>query len=188
MRFISTFGFRVAMLAICAIASSQSAYCTINSTWYIQDGLVAHWDGIDNAGFGLHDANANAWKDIVGGYEFVLSNAIITENGVSFAGTAKSFGTLDATGTDATFNIAKNGTLEIVYAKNTGNGSQIILQSTATSGIAYGIFNDTKILAYSGNGNKSAIFSFDSGVNTNIVSVKYSSAVPSTIISNLSSK
>ena len=184
MRFISTFGFRVAMLAICAIASSQSAYCTINSTWYIQDGLVAHWDGIDNAGFGLHDANANAWKDLVGGYEFVLSNAIITENGVSFAGAANSFGTLDATGTDATFNIAKNGTLEIVYAKNTGNGSQIILQSTATSGIAYGIYYDTKILAYTGSGNRSAVFSFASGVNTNIVSVKYSSAVPSTIIAN----
>ena len=148
------------MLAICAIAFSQSAYCTINSKWYIQDGLVAHWDGIDNAGFDLHDANANAWKDLVGGYEFVLSNAIITENGVSFAGASYSFGTLDATGTAATFNIAKNGTLEIVYAKKTGSGNQVILQSTATSGIAYGIYNDTKILAYTGSGNRNAVFFF----------------------------
>lgn len=31
---------------------------------YVQDGLVAMWDGIENAGWGLHDANATVWKDL----------------------------------------------------------------------------------------------------------------------------
>lgn len=33
---------------------------------YVQDGLVAMWDGIENAGWGVHDSNAIAWKDLVG--------------------------------------------------------------------------------------------------------------------------
>ena len=34
---------------------------------YVQNGLVAMWDGIENAGWGVHDANATTWKDLVGG-------------------------------------------------------------------------------------------------------------------------
>lgn len=33
---------------------------------YVQDGLVAMWDGIENAGWGLHDPNATVWKNLVG--------------------------------------------------------------------------------------------------------------------------
>lgn len=33
---------------------------------YVQDGLVAMWDGIENAGLGRHDANATVWKDLSG--------------------------------------------------------------------------------------------------------------------------
>ena len=33
---------------------------------YVQDGLVGHWDGIDNAGTGMHDPNATTWKDLTG--------------------------------------------------------------------------------------------------------------------------
>ena len=39
---------------------------------YITDGLVAWWDGIWNAGLGVHDSNATVWRDIIGGREFVL--------------------------------------------------------------------------------------------------------------------
>ena len=31
---------------------------------YVQDGLVAMWDGIENAGWGVHDPNAVGWKDL----------------------------------------------------------------------------------------------------------------------------
>lgn len=33
---------------------------------YVRDGLVAMWDGIENAGFGVHDPNATTWTDLVG--------------------------------------------------------------------------------------------------------------------------
>ena len=34
---------------------------------YVQDGLIAMWDGIENAGWGVHDPNATVWKDLVKG-------------------------------------------------------------------------------------------------------------------------
>lgn len=34
---------------------------------YVQDGLIAMWDGIENTGWGVHDQYANVWKDLVGG-------------------------------------------------------------------------------------------------------------------------
>ena len=38
---------------------------------YVQDGLVAMWDGIENAGWGVHDPNATVWKDLTGnGWDF----------------------------------------------------------------------------------------------------------------------
>ena len=31
---------------------------------YVQDGLLLHFDGIENAGFGVHDATATVWKNL----------------------------------------------------------------------------------------------------------------------------
>lgn len=43
---------------------------------YVQGGLVAMWDGIENAGFGVHDPNATTWKDLTGsGYDFQIPTA-----------------------------------------------------------------------------------------------------------------
>ena len=50
---------------------------------YVQKGLVACWDGIDNAGTGEHDATVRTWKDLAGnGYDGTLgSNVTWAENG-----------------------------------------------------------------------------------------------------------
>lgn len=40
---------------------------------YVQDGLIAMWDGVENAGWGVHDQNATVWKDLVGGYDIPLN-------------------------------------------------------------------------------------------------------------------
>jgi hypothetical protein len=42
---------------------------------YVQSGLVAMWDGIENAGWGVHDANATTWKDLIGSYDATLTAA-----------------------------------------------------------------------------------------------------------------
>lgn len=43
---------------------------------YVQDGLIAMWDGIENAGWGVHDPNARTWKDLIGVHDFVLPAGI----------------------------------------------------------------------------------------------------------------
>lgn len=47
------------------------------TTWdYVQDGLVAMWDGIENAGRGVHDANTATWKNLAGAaYDFTVESA-----------------------------------------------------------------------------------------------------------------
>lgn len=37
---------------------------------YVQNGLVAMWDGIENAGWGVHDSAATMWNDLVGNRDF----------------------------------------------------------------------------------------------------------------------
>lgn len=34
---------------------------------YVQDDLIAHWDAIENAGYGVHNAEATTWKNLVEG-------------------------------------------------------------------------------------------------------------------------
>jgi hypothetical protein len=56
---------------------------------YIQDGLVAMWDGIENAGWGEHDDNASVWVGL-GPYGFNLQSSgdiICTSNAWSFTST-----------------------------------------------------------------------------------------------------
>lgn len=44
-----------------------------SASTYVQDGLVAMWDGIENAGYGQHDDNLSYWKDLNGNHDLVLS-------------------------------------------------------------------------------------------------------------------
>lgn len=46
---------------------------------YVQDGLIALWDGIENAGWGAHDASATTWKDLSGN-----NNDLVLQNGAHF--------------------------------------------------------------------------------------------------------
>ena len=47
---------------------------TYTSASYVQDGLIAQWDGIDNAGKGTHDSNALVWKDLKGSCDMTLQS------------------------------------------------------------------------------------------------------------------
>ena len=40
-----------------------------SASLYVQDGLVAIWDGIENVGEGVHDSSAPTWVDLVAGIE-----------------------------------------------------------------------------------------------------------------------
>ena len=56
-----------AATALTLSASAEPVTPAIPASAYIQDGLIAHWDGIENAGTGTHDPNATTWTNLVPG-------------------------------------------------------------------------------------------------------------------------
>ena len=59
---------KVALSVACAVVVGWvfTASADIPASAYVQDGLIAQYDGIDNAGTGTHDPTATTWKDLVG--------------------------------------------------------------------------------------------------------------------------
>ena len=55
----------VAVLAL-SVAVAHYAVAGGASLMYVQRGLVAQYDGINNAGTGLHDPRATTWKNLAG--------------------------------------------------------------------------------------------------------------------------
>ena len=56
-----------AMMMLAAVAASMVLPVQadgVNAFSYIQKGLVACYDGIENAGAGVHDPNATTWVEI----------------------------------------------------------------------------------------------------------------------------
>ncbi len=53
-------------LAVMAAFAVTEASAAPASRAYVQRGLVAQYDGIDNAGTGLHDSSATTWKNLTG--------------------------------------------------------------------------------------------------------------------------
>ena len=55
-----------AAIACAAITGVMTCTAEITSRSYVQHGLVAQYDGIDNAGYGTHDSSATTWADLTG--------------------------------------------------------------------------------------------------------------------------
>lgn len=47
---------------------------------YVQNGLIAMWDGVENAGWGTHDQNATTWVDLISGSYSQLANPLWGDN------------------------------------------------------------------------------------------------------------
>ena len=61
---------------------------------YVQDGLVAMWDGIENAGWGVHDPNATVWTDLVNGMGInLIEQAMFSENSLRIVATDETLAT-----------------------------------------------------------------------------------------------
>ena len=170
---MSTF---VATAALMVAMAQPGMADGVAASSYVQGGLVACWDGIENAGAGTHDAGATVWKDIVGGYEFALTGVTVDADRMTFAGNATSYGTLDAAGTTATFGAAMNGTLEIVYVSRNGNVSQVLLQAPPGIGMSFGELisgNAHIIVPFTTSGTTTQpTYVFTSGTATNSVSLR----------------
>ena len=166
---------RTASLTLCVALAASGAASAGTTGLYVQDGLIACWDGIENAGAGIHNASAAVWKDVVGGYEFSLTGVTVDADRMTFAGSSSSYGTLSASGTTATFVAAKNGTMEIVYASRNAASSQVLLQSTSGSGLAFGYSSKGNIIPSTIN---SSLFPYTLDTAKNSVSIRYSAGIP----------
>ena len=65
------------MRTVLTAFSSAALAFTLNATTYtsasyVQNGLIAQWDGIDNQGTGTHDPTATTWKDLKGNNDLTI--------------------------------------------------------------------------------------------------------------------
>ena len=114
---------------------------------YVQDGLVAMWDGIENAGWRTHDASATTWKDLIGSADATLqssgswgSNSLLCAGGTIAAQDGSSIDTfrtmeicLKRTGTATAF--------VVVVSSGNGNGVLIVKDNLA---FGFGYYNNTR--------------------------------------------
>ena len=91
---------------------------------YIQDGLIAMWDGIENDGFGVHNPNATVWKDLIGTRHLGASQISFEDDCAVFNGNEifESGGTFSMTLAEVVFYSTSGG---IVYMTNTTTGNRI---------------------------------------------------------------
>lgn len=66
---------KIGIAAALSIAMLSTALAIGRGT-YVQNGLIAHWDGIDNTGTGVHDQEATVWKDLspAGKYDLTITS------------------------------------------------------------------------------------------------------------------
>ena len=60
------------LLMIVMVTMASVGAFGYTSASYVQDGLIAQWDGINNVGTGVHDPAATVWKDLAGSYDLSL--------------------------------------------------------------------------------------------------------------------
>ena len=56
------------------VAFTNDGIVIPSTSEYIQDGLVAMWDAIENVGYGEHDGTTTVWKDLVGTADMTLQS------------------------------------------------------------------------------------------------------------------
>ena len=71
-----------AYLAVIALAVTVAgSVYGLTACSYVQKGLKASYDGIDNAGTGTHDPAVRTWKDLTGnGYDGTLASTVAWES------------------------------------------------------------------------------------------------------------
>ena len=89
---------------------------------YVQDGLISMWDGLENAGWGGHDASATTWQDLSGhGHDVPVNNSVFawTQNSIKSLYTSSFRPLLSPSGVYST----GRGTIEAVFRISSVSGS-----------------------------------------------------------------
>lgn len=97
----------------------------LTSSSYVQEGLASHWDGIDNAGRGLHDSATNTWKNLVpDGQDLTLGTGMWADSALMCFGTkAAATGTVHQTfsSLETVFRNLKYDTSVMLFSAGIGN-------------------------------------------------------------------
>ena len=135
----------IVSVAACAVLGVNAA----SAADYVQDGLIANWDAIDNAGTGTHNPSATTWKNLVqGGMDLTV------DKGVWVDGNALSNDTGRAAYGNAVLNYASS---EFVFKNEQPAKTTFFLFSNGQSKYCllcgdYAQFtNEWKMTAFSGN-------------------------------------
>ena len=54
----------------------MKSYMRFTARDYVQNGLIAMWDGIENAGWGIHVDSLSQWNDLIGGFLLQANNGV----------------------------------------------------------------------------------------------------------------
>ena len=159
---------------------------------YVQTGLIAMWDGYENDGAGGYAKTLTEWKDTSGTYSFVFnvnSGIFVDDGALVFPGTQEGYAKLSAADTDATFEAAKTGTVEIVILSDPTTPQNVALQSSSQSGIAFGALArgsadaNASIVTFSGSANQ-PLWSYNWSAGIATYSTTYSSSGPQSMLVN----
>lgn len=135
---MSKFFCKVIVFAIATFMAGLLRGNNFTSSSYSRDGLIANWDGLENVFPGETDLDTTLWKDTINGKIFTLTNVVREVNGFKFKTSYSSYGILSDLDTRATFEAAKNGTVEIVI-KGVDQTQRVALESSPASGIMLGL-------------------------------------------------
>lgn len=114
---------------------------------YVQDGLVACWDGIENSGTDRSHLTdlSEGWKDIVAdrAFQMVGTGFVIDDTSVIFPGNVANYFHLSEPDTANTFGAVANGvydkgTVEVVVFPESTGDYQALLMGTGNPGVAIG--------------------------------------------------
>lgn len=116
---------------------------------YVQDGLIAMWDGIENAGWGTHDPNATVWKDLVGDIDFPTDNLQIGGNYVKLIGESVDSGKEPPVSNfiESVIAVETNG---IIYIDNSTTRHRLW---TTDNAIGHNYYFDRPAISYANSGN-----------------------------------
>ena len=146
---------KMKMLGFCLAAAVGVALPSFGDTYtsegYLQDGLVAQWDGINNAGVGLHLPDSGVWKDLVGNCDLTLlagKGWVPGRPALKVSkGTAQGAAAAPAYRTIEVFYKMTSASGRILF--NSGRNKQFVFfDSSGTKGYFDGSNRDTKYVAW----------------------------------------
>ena len=157
---------------------------------YVQSGLVAMWDGRENAGFGVHNNSATKWTDLVGNVGFSLkSRASWSDSGLVFDNTSaiadRTIGFVSTLECVFEHSIVNNKVVVLnceSFGSGTGSCRGIFYNQNATEGLGYyfdGNVENSKILQTDGS-KKSVAVTWAVGSHNSVSAERYLNSVRST--------